>query len=159
MNADTHPEGGDGIAGERTPFGGLARSELMSRVRSRGNRSTEMRMVKLLRENGLSGWRRHQPLAGRPDFVWRRERVVVFVDGCFWHGHDCGRNLTPRSNQEFWNRKIEQNRSRDLRNTHELAADGWTVLRIWECRLKKEPDSCIKEVARAVESSREQASR
>ena len=80
---------------EITDFGGLTRSQLMSRIRSKGNATTEQTMVALLRKHGLSGWRRHYPVAGRPDFVWRQERVALFLDGCFWHGHGCGRNLVP----------------------------------------------------------------
>jgi len=62
------------------------RSEVMARIRGRGNKDTEIALAKLLRANGISGWRRNQALIGKPDFIFRRERVAVFVDGCFWHG-------------------------------------------------------------------------
>ena len=72
------------------------RSAIMARVRSQGNASTEQRVVRLLRANGLTGWRRGTKVMGSPDLVWRRERVALFVDGCFWHG--CPRHdETPRS--------------------------------------------------------------
>ncbi len=67
-------------------FAGLPRSELMSRIRARGNKKTELALVTLLRTNRITGWRRHQPLLGRPDFIFRKRRLAVFVDGCFWHG-------------------------------------------------------------------------
>jgi DNA mismatch endonuclease (patch repair protein) len=137
------------------------RSEVMSRIRSRGNRSTEERLVALMKEAGITGWRRQvelvvkqargakakvaavekvKPLKVRPDFVFRRERVVVFVDGCFWHG--CPRHATrPKHNRTFWDAKIAGNKARDARVTRGLRKAGWKVLRIWECALtvKRQP--------------------
>jgi DNA mismatch endonuclease, patch repair protein len=110
------------------------RSENMSKVRGRGNATTELRMVKLLRENRITGWRRHLPMFGKPDFVFRRNRIAVFVDGCFWHG--CPRCYTaPQSSKEFWRRKVDGNRRRDAVVTRTLRSGGWTVIRIWECGL------------------------
>ncbi|MBX9856481.1 MAG: very short patch repair endonuclease [Gemmatimonadaceae bacterium] len=110
------------------------RSRTLSAVRSTGNRSTELRMVGILRELGLSGWRRHLPLAGRPDFAWRRERVALFVDGCFWHG--CPRCYSaPKHNGSFWARKLEENTVRDRRADTDLRRAGWRVVRVWECRV------------------------
>ena len=121
------------------------RSEVMSRIRSRGNRDTELRMVALLRAHGIQGWRRQGTLrvqggrtkgegrSGRVsvDFVFRRERVAVFVDGCFWHG--CPRHGTmPAGNREFWKAKLARNKERDTQGTRALRQAGWTVLRIWE---------------------------
>ena len=135
-----------------TTFGSLNRSQLMARVRSSGNKTTEQRMVKLLRKAGLKGWRRHLSLPGKPDFAWPALKVAVFVDGCFWHGHDCGKNINPRTNAEAWQNKIENNRRRDRRASRQLRAEGWSVLRIWECRLKSRPKTCIKRIRRAVEA-------
>lgn len=101
---------------EASGFGRLSRAELMSRVRSKGNKTTEGRMAALLREGKITGWRRQIKIIGKPDFVWPKLRVALFVDGCFWHGHDCGRNLTPKSNAEHWQRKIEATRLRDSTN-------------------------------------------
>lgn len=136
---------------ERTTFGGLRRGELMSRVRSTGNLTTEKRLVSLLRTEGLTGWRRHQPLPGCPDFVWHKTKVAVFVDGCFWHGHDCGRNITPRINANAWRDKIERNQARDHRTTRALRQHGWTVIRIWECGLANDPDRCVGRIRRRLE--------
>ena len=77
------------------------RSEVMSRVRSRGNRSTELRMISIFRSYGISGWRRNRPVFGRPDFVFPAGRVAVFVDGCFWHGCPW-HGRVPASNVAFW---------------------------------------------------------
>jgi DNA mismatch endonuclease (patch repair protein) len=144
---------------ERTTFGGLRRGELMSRVRSAGNLTTEERLACLLRTAGLAGWRRHQLLPGRPDFVWRKAKVAVFVDGCFWHGHDCGRNLRPRTNAKAWRDKIESNQARDRRVTRVLRKQGWTVVRIWECSLANDPDRCVDRIRRWLRSDQHGSSR
>jgi DNA mismatch endonuclease, patch repair protein len=110
------------------------RRRIMRSIAGRGNKTTEAALATQLRRNALSGWRRHLPLPGRPDFVWRKEKVALFVDGCFWHG--CPRHyLPPRKNIEFWQRKIETNRARDRRVDRQLRRAGWTTLRIWECQV------------------------
>jgi DNA mismatch endonuclease (patch repair protein) len=134
----------------RTSFGSLTRSELMSRCRSAGNQTTEVRMLALLRKVRITGWRRHLPLPGKPDFAWRREKVAIFVDGCFWHGHDCGRNLTPKSNAAFWRQKISNNQARDRKATRMLRQNGWTVIRVWECVLRRQPRSVTSRIQRAL---------
>jgi len=135
---------------EHTTFGGLSRAQLMSRVRSKGNESTEMRLASLLRKAGLHGWRRNRPLPGNPDFVWACKKLVLFVDGCFWHGHRCGKNITPKTNAKEWRRKINGNLARDRRVTRLLRHRGWHVLRIWECQLAKRPDVCIIRIRRVL---------
>lgn len=77
------------------------RSAVMSKVRSKGNKSTELRLIEVFHEYGLTGWRRNYPVKGHPDFVFMERRIAVFVDGCFWHGHDC-RNTRPKENEDFW---------------------------------------------------------
>jgi len=134
---------------ELTTFGGLSRAQLMSRVRSKGNKTTEKRLASLLRKAGLRGWRRNRPLLGNPDFVWCFKRLVVFVDGCFWHGHRCGKNITPKTNAKEWQRKINGNLTRDCRITRILRRQHWHVIRIWECQLAKNPEACIKKIHRA----------
>lgn len=136
---------------ERTPFGGLSRGTLMSRVRSFGNVTTEKRLASLLRREGLNGWRRHPEIKGRPDFVWSRTRVAVFVDGCFWHGHNCGKNVTPRTNARLWREKIARTKLRDRLTTRELRRNGWVVLRFWECELAITPRRCTTRIRLAVE--------
>lgn len=122
----------------------------MSRVPSSGNRTTEERLVRLLRSSHVNGWLRHQQLPGRPDFVWRREKVAVFVDGCYWHGHDC-RNLVPKTNAMAWQEKLTETRGRDKRNNLALRKMGWTVIRIWECDLAKHPDRCVQVIRQGIE--------
>lgn len=131
-------------------FGKLSRAELMSRVRSRGNKTTECRMVSLLRSHGITGWRRHMKLPGNPDFAWPEHRIAVFVDGCFWHSHKCGRNLRPKNNVEFWEKKFAATKRRDTLTRRALRQRGWTVLSIWECALARTPETCIRRVRAAV---------
>jgi len=123
------------------------RSEIMSKVRSKGNKSTELRLIKLFKENGIAGWRRNYSIKGRPDFVFIKQRVAVFIDGCFWHGHDC-RNTRPSDNAEYWQKKRERNMKRDIEITELFEKRGWRVLRIWECELKKSNEAMVVEWVR-----------
>lgn len=117
-------------------FDKATRSAVMSKVRSKGNKSTEIRLMEVFVERNIKGWRRNYPVKGHPDFVFQKRRIAVFVDGCFWHGHDC-RNTRPKHNEDFWLAKRERNMARDKAVTEEFEKRGWTVLRIWECELKK----------------------
>ena len=111
------------------------RSDLMSRVRSRGNQRTELALIEVFRYLRIVGWRRNQRVFGKPDFIFRKLRVAVFVDGCFWHC--CPLHATwPKNNSEFWADKLAKNRARDRLVTRTLKMQGWSVLRIWEHELK-----------------------
>jgi len=134
----------------KTTFGGLTRSALMSRIRGSRNATTELKFLALLRASRVRGWRRNFPLKGKPDFTFPKSRLAVFIDGCFWHGHACGRNLTPKRNAEVWKAKITRNKMRDSIVTRELETKGWKVIRIWECSLRKKPNSCLKRVVRIL---------
>src|SRR5208283_3568744 len=136
----------------KTPFGGLSRSVLMSRIRGKRNASTELKLVSLLRADRMHGWRRNSSLLGKPDFVFPKQKLAVFVDGCFWHGHGCGRNLKPKRNAVLWRQKIGGNQYRDRRVTRTLRSAGWHVIRIWECVLQKRPESCVLKILRALKS-------
>lgn len=108
----------------------------MASVRASGG-TTERKMEKLLRLRGIRGFRKQWPVVGKPDFAWPKSRVALFVDGCFWHG--CPRCDRPsKSNTKFWRSKIVSNRRRDARVTRKLRNDGWSVLRVWECRISEE---------------------
>jgi len=134
----------------KTTFGGLSRSRLMARIRSKRNTTTELKLLSLMRVVRLRGWRRGFPLLGKPDFVFPKSKLAIFVDGCFWHGHGCGRNLKPIRNAAMWNAKIKSNRNRDRRVTRKLRASGWCVVRIWECALAARPEICVKRIRRAM---------
>ena len=136
-------------------FSKKKRSKIMSRIRSTGNRSTELRLRACLVRRGLRGWTVHQSdLPGVPDFVFRRKKVVVFVDGCFWHGcRMCF--IAPKSHQEYWAGKISRNVSRDRRISGRLRRQGWRVLRIWEHQIEKCPRKALEKVTAALEKRRE----
>ena len=117
-------------------FDKAKRSAVMARIRGSGNKATELRLIALFRTHGITGWRRQQSVFGKPDFVFRREQVAVFVDGCFWHRHPgCRFSYTPKSRPEFWLPKFERNVARDRLVTRTLRKRNWQVLRIWECQL------------------------
>lgn len=120
------------------------RSQNMAAIKSRENKTTEKRLEKILRENKISGWRRHYKILGTPDFAFPKEKIAVFVDGCFWHGCSC--KTIPKSNIEFWNNKITTNKKRDRRVNVELKGKGWNVVRIWEHQLKKNPEIVVRNI-------------
>ena len=125
------------------------RSRNMSAIRSKGNETTEQKFARLLRREHVTGWRRHLPLPGKPDFVFLKQRVVVFVDGCFWHGcPKCYRR--PTSNTSYWDEKLRKNVARDNSRRGRLRRNGWRVLRIWEHSLKSNPDACVRRVAKTL---------
>ncbi len=111
------------------------RSDIMKHVRSTGNKSTELKLIEVFHSLGIKGWRRNYSVIGHPDFVFPHRRVAVFVDGCFWHGHDC-RNTRPSDNAEYWIAKRERNKRHDAEINARFESRGWTVLRIWECEFK-----------------------
>jgi DNA mismatch endonuclease (patch repair protein) len=111
------------------------RSEIMSRIRGRGNLATEKKLIQLFRQNSIIGWRRNYPLFGKPDFVFPKKRVAVFVDGEFWHGHPTLGQI-PKTNARFWVEKIARNKKRDRLVNKTLKEKGWVVARIWQHQLK-----------------------
>jgi len=117
-------------------FTPIKRSQVMARIRSRQNASTELTLISILRVARLHGWRRNQLIFGRPDFVFRKQRLAIFVDGCFWHG--CPKCYqAPRQNREFWEAKLIANRKRDRVVNGHLRASGWKVIRVWEHDLRR----------------------
>lgn len=119
------------------------RSFNMSRIRAR-NTKPEIRLRRFLWACGLRGYRLHTNLPGKPDIVFSRKKLAIFVDGCFWHGcSQCGDGRAPKSNTRYWTAKRGLNRERDLRRTRELQAMGWTVLRLWEHEVHKELEKSV----------------
>lgn len=123
-------------------FDSKKRSDIMSKVRSNNNKSTELALIKFFKENHITGWKRNYPVKGHPDFVFLDKKIAVFVDGCFWHGHDC-RNTRPSDNAEYWQKKRERNIKHDKEVTAMFENRGWTVIRIWECELKNKNRSAL----------------
>lgn len=129
------------------------RSAVMSRIRGRGNKDTELALMKLLCRHHITGWRRNQIVFGKPDFIFRKARIAVFVDGCFWHGCSIHCN-TPASNRAFWKKKLAANKARDRRVNQTLRKAGWRVVRLWEHDLAKRGAVCIRRIQAATNSSR-----
>lgn len=115
----------------------MSRSENMRRIRSK-NTEPELAVRKLLRSLGLTGYRIHRKeLPGRPDIAWASRRLAIFVHGCFWHGHGCKEGIRkPKSNENYWLKKINRNVQRDFEQIEFLRGMGWKVLVIWECEIK-----------------------
>ena len=115
------------------------RSAVMRSVKGRDT-SPELAVRRILRAAGIGYRLGGQGLAGRPDVMMKGRKVAVFVHGCFWHGHDCARgSRKPKANAEYWSGKIDRNRVRDARVTAQLRDDGWRVLTVWECEMRR-PD-------------------
>lgn len=112
------------------------RSRNMSRIRSTDNKPEEI-VRKFLFSQGFRYRKNDKKLPGKPDIVLPKYRTVVFVNGCFWHKHDCPRFVWPSSNQDYWRPKILGNMERDKKNVEQLRSQGWNVIVVWECELKK----------------------
>lgn len=112
------------------------RSMNMSHIRSTNSKPEEI-VRKYLFFRGLRYRKNVRSLPGVPDIVLPKYKTVIFVNGCFWHHHDCGRFVWPTTNEEYWHEKINHNIKRDQVNAYALESQGWKVLVIWECELKK----------------------
>lgn len=112
------------------------RSMNMSHIRSTNSKPEEI-VRKYLFSKGLRYRKNVAVLPGKPDIVLKKYNTVIFVNGCFWHKHDCGRFVWPSSNEEYWHKKINGNVKRDKDNISKLNELGWKVYTIWECQLKK----------------------
>lgn len=125
------------------------RSAIMKSVKSSGNKSTELRLIAFFKANGITGWKRKYPVKGHPDFVFMEKRIAIFVDGCFWHGHDC-RNTRPKQNEDYWNKKRNRNIAHDKEISTLFEKRGWKVIRIWECELKKKNETVLREKLKGI---------
>lgn len=115
-------------------LGPEGRSQLMKKVKQRDT-APEILVRSLLHRLGFRFFLHRKDLPGRPDLVFPRRKLAVFVHGCFWHGHDCRRGRLPKTRPEFWAPKIESNRARDRRKEKELIELGWRVVTVWQCEL------------------------
>ena len=131
-------------------FSKAKRSQIMSRILGKGAQATEGRLLLIFRTYRITGWRRHPNLFGRPDFVFNRNRLAVFVDGCFWHGCP-DHSSEPETNQAFWKQKLKRNKDRDRLVSRTLSRTGWRVLRIWQHELtRRNEPRCILRIRRAL---------
>lgn len=126
------------------------RSRNMRAIKSVNNATTERRIRAHLSQLRVRGWRiRPVGFPGSPDFVFPNKKIAIFVDGCFWHGcPKCGH--IPKSNAEYWRRKLKRNKSRDRSVNKQLRSAGLIVIRMWECEIKRNPLKCVRAVKRLL---------
>ena len=116
----------------------------MSRIRSK-NTGPEVKLRKLLFARGIRGYRIHYNLPGKPDIVFTKKKIVVFIDGCFWHKCPvCFQE--PETRKDFWMKKIQSNVDRAIKVNQQLESEGWTVIRIWEHEIRKEPEKAVQKI-------------
>lgn len=132
------------------------RSRNMSHIRST-NSKPEEKVRKYLFSRGFRYRKNDKRYRGKPDIVLPKYKTVIFVNGCFWHQHDCSRFVWPTSNVEYWRAKIAGNVRRDTINHQELERSGWKVLVVWECQLnKKEFDLTMENLVKNIRESQTQ---
>jgi DNA mismatch endonuclease (patch repair protein) len=120
----------------------------MSQVRSKNTR-IELTLRRALWAHGVRGWRCNvRSVFGTPDLLWKRRRLAVFVDSAWWHGHPS--RWTPGKLSSKWDEKIARNRRRDEEVNRTLAAEGWTVIRIWDFELRRDLEACVSRIAQAM---------
>ncbi len=124
----------------------------MRRIRS-SNTKPEERVRKYLFSRGIRYRKNHKGLPGTPDIVIAKYKTVIFVQGCFWHMHDCGRFRWPTSNREYWESKIRRNVARDHENLLKLQSLGWKVLIVWECEIRKDFQSAMDDLIESLTGS------
>ncbi len=120
----------------------MTRSEMMRAVHSKDTKP-EVLVRKALFKKGLRFRLQRRDLPGRPDIFVLRYKVVVFVNGCFWHQHGCSMTTRPKSRSAFWNEKFDRNVARDVKTLRELSLQGFRVAVVWECSLKKGPERTV----------------
>lgn len=123
-------------------FASEKRHEIMQNVKTK-NTAPEIKLRSLLHKNGFRFRVNRKDLPGKPDIVLPKYRAVIFVHGCFWHGHDCPRGQRPQTNADFWKQKIDRNVIRDKSDVSLLESLGWRVLIVWECEIKKKNEAVL----------------
>ena len=126
------------------------RSQIMASVSGKDT-SVELRIRKALHRKGYRYGLHNRTLPGTPDIVFRRFNAVVFVNGCFWHGHDCPLFRPPSTNRDFWEKKIQGNRIRDVKSVGLLQEKGWRTMVVWECSLRGKSRLKFEDVILTVE--------
>ena len=120
------------------------RSEIMSHIKSKDT-SIELMVRRYLFVLGYRYRVNYKALPGKPDIVFTKKKIAIFIHGCYWHGHDCGSRYahSSKSNKAYWGSKIQRTQQRDQEHTSKLEADGWKVIVLWECQIKLDFDSTM----------------
>ncbi len=127
------------------------RSEIMSHIKSK-NTSIELLVRKELFKRGYRYRINYKPLPGKPDIVFTKKKVVIYIHGCFWHGHEisCRYSHVPQSRKEYWEEKIRRTKARDIEHAKALMKAGWRVLTIWECEIRNDLPGVIDTIVHAL---------
>ena len=122
----------------------VRRSEIMSHIKSKDT-SIELLVRRKLFSMGYRYRVNYKALPGKPDIVFTRKKIAIFILGCYWHGHDCGSHYAhaSQSNKAYWGPKIERTKQRDQEHIQALEADGWKVIVLWECTIKRDLDGVV----------------
>ena len=122
------------------------RSEVMSKIRSK-NTKPELLLRSMLHKNGLRYRIHRKDLPGKPDIVFSKYKLIIFIHGCFWHFHkDCPEGRIPNTNTKFWKEKLQKNVEKDERYQKILQKSGWNVLVVWECEIEKKPEWVMQKI-------------
>lgn len=121
----------------------------MRRIRSSDTKPEE-RVRRYLFSHGIRYRKNYRGLPGTPDIVIAKYKTVIFVQGCFWHMHDCGRFRWPATNREYWKSKIQRNVARDRDNMQKLQQLGWKVIVVWECEIRKDFQSAVDDLIESL---------
>lgn len=127
------------------------RSEIMSHIKSKDT-SIELLVRRKLFSMGYRYRVNYKALPGKPDIVFTRKKIAIFIHGCYWHGHDCGSHYAhaSQSNKAYWGPKIERTKQRDQEHIRELEADGWKVIVLWECQIRQSFDRTVKSIVKEL---------
>ncbi len=125
------------------------RSRMMSGIRGKDTKP-ELLIRKSLFREGYRYRLYHKTMPGKPDLVLKKYRAVIFINGCFWHGHDCKLFKWPKTRMDFWKKKIEGNRLRDEKVKQELLSSGWRVMTIWECATRGTERIALSEIVQEI---------
>ena len=132
----------------------IPKSETTSKVMSANvpkDTKPELALRKSLRKIGISGYRLHwKKASGRPDIAYPGRKIAIFVNGCFWHRCPHCNLPLPKSNTEFWLKKFDKNKERDAKKIHDLEEDGWKIIVLWECEIKKDALGCAKKIKELI---------
>ena len=128
------------------------RKKNMRNIRSKGT-APERKVIRELRKRKIYFAKHVEKIIGKPNIVFRRKKIVVFIDSDFWHGHP-DRFIMPKTNTDYWRKKISRNKERDIQVTQELNKQGrWTVIRLWEYDINKNFNECMNKIHTALESN------
>lgn len=128
------------------------RSWNMSLIKSTDTKP-EIQVKKFLFHRGLR-YRTHYKVPGKPDIAFPSKKIAIFVQGCFWHKHNCKYSTIPKTNRDYWAKKIQYNKKRDTINAKKLKSMGWKIVYIWECDLKYSPNRILNKLANYIEKQK-----